>query len=65
VTSGKIAPDAVTSAALIDGSVVSADIAAFPVTYDKLGANAITSGNVLNNSLTSADLKRCRCQPHF
>jgi hypothetical protein len=51
------AADTVFSTDIVDGQVMTADLANSAVTFAKLAPNSVRSENVVNNSLTAADLK--------
>jgi len=50
------AANTVGSTDIIDGQVMTVDLADFAVTGSKLGINSVSTGKVLNDSLTLADL---------
>jgi hypothetical protein len=51
------AANTIGSSDIIDGSILSQDLADSAVTFTKLAPNSVRTENVMNNSLTAADLK--------
>ena len=56
VTQAMLAPDAVDSARVVDGSLVAADLASGAVTAAKIAPGAVTSSGIADGTVASADL---------
>ena len=59
ITSAKIAPGAVGSSAIQDGSIAALDLASASVTSSKLAASSVTSSHIQDGAVASVDLSLC------